>query len=47
MLVKQGEVALMRSDRVGAIEALETAVELDPSTRNRQLLTAAREGKSV
>ncbi len=47
MLVKQGEVALMRNDRVGAIEALETAVELDPSARNRQLLAGAREGKSV
>ena len=45
MLVKQGEVALMRGDRVGAIEALETAVELDPSQRNRQLLSTAREGR--
>jgi hypothetical protein len=46
MLVKQGEVALMRGDRVGAIEALETAVELDPSARNRSLLSSAREGKA-
>ncbi|MCK6551193.1 hypothetical protein L6R52_35490, partial [Myxococcota bacterium] len=45
MLVKQGEVALMRGDRVGAIEALETAVELDPSQRNKALLANAREGK--
>jgi uncharacterized protein DUF4388 len=46
MLVKQGEVALMRGDRVGAIEALETAAELDPSPRNRSLLAQAREGKA-
>lgn len=46
MLVKQGEVALMRGDRVGAIEALETAVELDPSSRNRSLLGNAREGRT-
>jgi hypothetical protein len=46
MLVKQGEVALMRGDRMGAIEALETAVELDPSARNRSLLASAREGKA-
>lgn len=45
MLVKQGEVALMRGDRVAAIEMLETAVELDPSQRNRNLLTTAREGR--
>jgi hypothetical protein len=45
MLVKQGEVALMRGDRVGAIESLETAVELDPSARNRNLLMSAREGR--
>lgn len=45
MLVKQGEVALMRGDRVAAIEAFETAAELDPSARNRQLLAGAREGR--
>jgi hypothetical protein len=45
MLVKQGEVALMRGNRVAAIEALETAVELEPSARNRQLLASAREGR--
>lgn len=45
MLVKQGQVAQMRGDRVSAIESLETAVELDPSQRNRALLTAAREGR--
>lgn len=43
MLVKQGEVALMRGDRIQAVELLETAVELDPSSRNRGLLIAARE----
>jgi hypothetical protein len=45
MLVKQGELALIRGDRVTAIEALETAVELDPSNRNKALLTSAREGR--
>ena len=45
MLVKQGEVALMRSDRVEAIELLETAVELNPSKRNQSLLQTAREGR--
>lgn len=45
MLVKQGEVALMRGDRVGAIESLETAYELDPSQRNKALLGTAREGR--
>jgi hypothetical protein len=45
MLVKQGEVALMRGDRVAAIEALETAVELEPSNRNKTLLSSAREGR--
>lgn len=45
MLMKQGEVALMRGDRAGAMESLETAVELDPSPRNRALLATARESK--
>ncbi len=45
MLVKQGEMALMRGDRVQAIEALETAVELDGSKRNASLLSTAREGR--
>ena len=45
MLIKQGEVALMRGDRMQAIECLETAVELDPSQRNRGLLTSARGGR--
>lgn len=45
MLVEQGEVALMRGDRVGAIESLETAVELKPSSHNKQLLLSAREGR--
>lgn len=46
MLVKQGEVALMRGDRVQAIECLETAVELAATPRNRSLLMSAREGRS-
>jgi hypothetical protein len=46
MLVKQGEVLLLRGDRIGSIEALETAVELSPTARNRQLLANAREGRS-
>ena len=45
MLVKQGEVALMRGDRVQAIECLETAVELSPTPRNRSLLKSARDGR--
>lgn len=44
MLVRQGEVALLRGDRMQAIEALETAVELDPNPRTRHLLASAREG---
>ncbi|MCC7385320.1 MAG: hypothetical protein IT384_25955 [Deltaproteobacteria bacterium] len=47
MLVKQGEVLMLRGDRVGGLEAFETAVELAPTGRNRQLLAAAREGKSI
>ena len=46
MLVKQGEVALMRGDRMRAIECLETAVELSATPRNRALLTSARGGRS-
>ncbi len=45
MLVKQGEVALMRGDRVDAIEALETAVELNPTRRSQQLLISTRQGR--
>jgi hypothetical protein len=47
MLVKQGEVMLLRGDRVGAMEALETAVELAPSARNKELLARCREGKPL
>lgn len=47
MLVKQGEVLLLRSDRVGGIEALETAFELNPTPRIKQLLVAAREGRPL
>ena len=43
MLVKQGELALMRGDRVKAIEALETALELHPSQKVQALLANARE----
>ena len=46
MLVKQGEVALMRGDRVQAIECLETAVELSATPRNRALLKSARGGRA-
>ncbi|MEM7676583.1 MAG: hypothetical protein AAF449_11330, partial [Myxococcota bacterium] len=46
MLVKQGEVALMRGDRMHAIECLETAVELNATQRNRSLLTSARGGRA-
>jgi hypothetical protein len=46
MLIKQGQVAQMQGRRVEALEALETAVELDPSQRNRSLLASAREGKA-
>ncbi|MEL7370250.1 MAG: DUF4388 domain-containing protein [Myxococcota bacterium] len=46
MLVKQGEVALMRGDRMQAIECLETAVELNATQRNRSLLTSARGGRA-
>ncbi len=47
MLVKQGEVLLLRGDRVGGIEALETAFELSPTPRIKQLLVAAREGRPL
>ena len=46
MLVKQGEVALMRGDRVQAIECFETAAELNASQRNRALLKSARDGRA-
>lgn len=41
-LVEKGELALMRGDRVTAIEHLESAVELAPSDRHRRLLRSAR-----
>jgi predicted negative regulator of RcsB-dependent stress response len=47
MLVKQGEVLLLRGDRIGGIEAFETAVELAPSARNRSMLAQAREGRTL
>lgn len=43
MLLKQGEVALMRGDRMSAIAALETAAELSPSSKVLELLHNARE----
>jgi hypothetical protein len=46
MLVKQGEVMVMRGDRMGSIEAFETAVELSPTDRNKNLLARARAGRS-
>ncbi|MCB9653786.1 MAG: hypothetical protein H6729_06615 [Deltaproteobacteria bacterium] len=42
MLVKKGEIALMRGDRVFAIECLETAHELAPSPQKQELLETAR-----
>jgi len=47
MLVKQAEVMMLRGDRIGCIEAFETAVELAPTARNRSLLAAAREGRPL
>jgi hypothetical protein len=43
MLLKQAEVALMRSDRTAALEALETAAELNPTSKILDLLRNARE----
>ncbi|MEM6370999.1 MAG: DUF4388 domain-containing protein [Myxococcota bacterium] len=45
MLVKQGEIALMRGDRVRALESFETALELHPSQKVKALLTQARENR--
>lgn len=45
MLIKQGEVMMMRGDRMGSIEALETAVELSPTDRNKDILARARAGR--
>jgi len=44
MLIKQGEVFVMRGDTVSGIEAFETAYELSPSNKIRSLLEAARDG---
>ena len=41
--VKQGEVALMRGERIKAIESLETAVELSPNEESRRLLATLPE----
>ncbi|MEL6189672.1 MAG: hypothetical protein AAFU79_34045, partial [Myxococcota bacterium] len=45
MLVEKGEVALLRGDRLSAIEHLESAFELSPSDRHRSLLRSARDGR--
>lgn len=45
MLIKQGEVMMMRGDRMGSIEAMETAVELSPTDRNKEFLARARAGR--
>ncbi|MEE2902995.1 MAG: DUF4388 domain-containing protein [Myxococcota bacterium] len=44
MLIKQGEVFVMRGDTVSGIEAFETAYELSPSNKIRSLIEAARDG---
>jgi hypothetical protein len=45
MLIKQGEVMLLRGDRIGGLEAFEMAYELSPTAKNKALLAAAREGR--
>ena len=45
MLIKQGEVFVMRGDTVSGIEAFETAYELSPSNKIRSLIEAARDGE--
>ena len=42
-----GVLRELRGDRIGCIEAFETAVELAPTARNRSLLAAAREGRPL
>ena len=44
MLIKQGEVFVMRGDTMSGIEAFETAYELSPSNKIRSLIEAARDG---
>jgi len=43
MLLKQGEIALLRGDRTAALESLETAAELSPNPKTLELLRNARE----
>jgi tetratricopeptide (TPR) repeat protein len=43
MLLKQGEVALLRGDRAAALESLETAAELYPTAKVLELLNTARD----
>jgi hypothetical protein len=45
MLIKQGEVLVMRGDHITGLEAFETAYELAPSNKIKALLEAAREGE--
>jgi hypothetical protein len=45
--VKQGEVLILRGDRVAGIEALETALELAPTARIQRMLASAREGRPI
>jgi hypothetical protein len=46
MLIKQGEVMLLRGDRIGGLEAFEMACELSPTSKNKALLAAARDGRA-
>jgi hypothetical protein len=47
MLIKQAEVLILRGDRLAAIESFETAYELNPSSKIKSLLNAAREGRTL
>ncbi|MBI4817256.1 MAG: hypothetical protein HY791_13420 [Deltaproteobacteria bacterium] len=47
MLVKQAELNLMRGDRMGGIEMLETACEIAPTPDYQMLLQRAREGRDL
>ena len=45
MLIKQGEILVMRGDRIAGLEAFETAYELAPNNKIKALLEAARDGE--
>ena len=47
MLIKQGELSLMRGDRIAGLEAFETAYELSPSQKHKKLLANARAGRDI